>query len=102
MKALPSLSVPKLYDQDDGALEALVAHFGGGDKQLAGQGGRGRRFVRLRRQGCLSKAVCSRSAMIKLRPRNPVTEMAHPGSLAGSKWFVGRLIAAHASRMRFC
>ena len=55
MKALPSLSVPKLYDQDDRALEARVAHFGGGDKQLAGQGGRSRRFVRLRRQGCLEQ-----------------------------------------------
>jgi hypothetical protein len=44
-----------LNDQDDGALEARVAHFGGGDKQLAGQGGRSRRFVRLRRQGCLEQ-----------------------------------------------
>ena len=42
--------------------------------------------------------------MIKLRRRNPVTEMARLGSLAGSKltrtrgsrkeWFVGRLYAA--------
>ena len=60
-------------------------------------------------KAALSKAVCSRSAMIKLRRRNPVTEMARLGSLAGSKltrtrgsrkeWFVGPL---HASRMWFC
>jgi hypothetical protein len=53
-------------------------------------------------KAALSEAVCSRNAMIKLRRRNPVTEMAHLGSLAGSKltrtrvsrkeWFVGRLI----------
>ena len=42
-------------------------------------------------KAALSKAVCSSNAMIKLRRRNPVTEMARLGSRAGSKWFAGRL-----------